>query len=119
MRDPIPSRAGRRRGPTMSVAILALLVSQAHGGEGMAVAPPTLGMAVGPPGPGMVEAGPPPSPSAPRKASVQEPAPVIVLPPPRRPRTFGGVAAGPDGPLPNQRTGRHHEHVVRDICIGC
>ncbi|TXM92857.1 hypothetical protein FV223_10355 [Methylobacterium sp. WL116] len=23
------------------------------------------------------------------------------------------------GDLPNQRTGLRHEHVVRDICIGC
>ncbi|GJE39090.1 hypothetical protein KHHGKMAE_3169 [Methylobacterium persicinum] len=119
MRDAPPSRAGRLIGPSVLAAIFASLASTALAAEGMAVASPALGMAVTPPDPGMAEGGTaPPSPEAPRVATPEH-SPVLEVSPPRRPRAFGGVAAGADGRLPNQRTGHHHEHVVRDICIGC
>ncbi|WP_447412940.1 hypothetical protein, partial [Clostridium perfringens] len=89
------------------------------GVEGMAATPPALGMAVGPLDPGMAGGGPVAPPPENPRVVVPAHTPVTVVLPPRRPRAFGGVAAGADGHLPNQRTGQHHEHVVRDICIGC
>lgn len=119
MRDPSPFHTGRRIASLICGAMLAALAAQARGAEGMAPAPPALGMAVGPPDPGMAGGGPAPAQGERPRVTVPEHPLITTVRPPRRPRTFGGVETGMDGRLPNQRTGHHHEHVVRDICIGC
>ena len=44
---------------------------------------------------------------------------LVPLPPPR-PSAFSVQAnTSPRGRLPDQPTGRKHDHAVRDICIGC
>lgn len=123
MRDSVTLFTGRRFRRLASGAILAWGVSPAPAVEGMAVGPPALGMAVAPPDPGMAGGGPAsdsalPLPDA-RPEAGQDRRAVIAVLPPRRPRALGGVFPNEDGQLPNQRTGRHHEHVVHDICIGC
>lgn len=90
--------------------------------QGIAAPPPALGMAVPLPDPGMANAAPgrsAPADDVPRPPPEPPPSPVTALPTPKRPRSLGGVFLNEGGRLPNQRTGRHHEHVVRDICIGC
>ena len=91
-------------------------------GQGIAAPPPALGMAVPLPDPGMANAAPggiAPANEAPRPPTEPPPTPVIATPGPKRPRGFGGLFPDEGGRLPNQRTGHRHEHVVRDICIGC
>lgn len=43
----------------------------------------------------------------------------VPLPPPRPPGFAVKESPSPSGQLPMQTTGQHHEHTVRDICIGC
>lgn len=90
--------------------------------EGIAAPPPALGMAVPLPDPGMAGGASdrvPPAGDVPRRPAEPPPAPVLAEPRPKRPPPLGGAFPAGNGQLPNQRTGRHHEHVVRDICIGC
>ncbi len=90
--------------------------------QGIAAPPPALGMAVPLPDPGMANAAPgrtAPAEDAPRPPTEPPPTPVIAVPGPKRLRGLGGRFPDEGGRLPNQRTGHRHEHVVRDICIGC
>lgn len=90
--------------------------------QGIAARPPALGMAVPLPDPGMASgaADPPPVPAVARPLPPPpSPDPLQAAPRPKRPRGLGSGFATTDGRLPNQRTGSRHEHVVRDICIGC
>jgi hypothetical protein len=90
--------------------------------QGIAARPPALGMAVPLPDPGMANdapAGSTPPDAVPRLTPDEPHAPVAVAPAPKHPRLLGGAFPHEDGRLPNQRTGHRHEHVVRDICIGC
>lgn len=90
--------------------------------QGIAAAPPVLGMAVDPPDHGMAIVQPAPVPESPSASARQSPMDnreVLAAPGRRRFRGLGSGFADAKGQLPNQRTGQHHEHVVRDICIGC
>jgi hypothetical protein len=81
--------------------------------EGMALTPPWTGMALTSPPARAVAA----QPSA---TAAQEVAHRVDGLPRRQPRRLlGGGFRSLDGQLPNQRTGPMHQHVVRDICIGC
>ncbi|MCJ2015192.1 hypothetical protein [Methylobacterium sp. J-076] len=118
---PIPFRSAIA-GLAAACALLTGLapVPPAFAAEGMAARAPALGMAVTPRDPGMAGGGPPAAPpDAARSEPVPDRPPVQAAPAPRRPRALGSVLPGADGRLPNQRTGPRHEHVVRDICIGC
>ncbi|MCJ2063142.1 hypothetical protein MKK63_10520 [Methylobacterium sp. J-088] len=93
---------------SLSLAVLA----PARAGE-FAQLPPAQGMALTLPEPGMAN------------STVAEPS-VTPVPPQidpdagrRRLRMLGTGFPSIGGQLPNQRTGSRHEHVVRDICIGC
>ncbi|WP_267353820.1 hypothetical protein [Methylobacterium sp. GC_Met_3] len=93
---------------SLSIAVLA----PAQAGE-FAQGLPAPGMALTLPEPGMAN------------STVAEPS-VTPAPPQidpdagrRRPRMLGTGFPSIGGQLPNQRTGARHEHVVRDICIGC
>jgi hypothetical protein len=96
------------------LATLALAPLPVQAGE-FAQMPPVQGMALPLPDPGMAGGAP---------AAI--PAPEAAAPPQadltggrRRLRALGSGFSSIDGRLPNQRTGPRHEHVVRDICIGC
>ena len=121
----IPHRRRWTRGQAIlaAPALLVFAVSPA-GAQNLAAPPPALGMAVPLADPGMANvppaAPPQPTPQAePRSAPALTATPVIVPPVPRPLRGPGSGLANEGGQLPNQKTGRRHEHVVRDICIGC
>ena len=58
-------------------------------------------------------------PLPPRNPSLGAPQAVDLTPAHKHHHLSRGDALNQDGRLPNQRTGPKHEHVVRDICIGC
>ena len=115
-----------RRGAVLGALLLAggplAGPSPSAAAEGIAAPPPALGMAVPLPDPGMAggaaDRAPPPG-DTPRRPPEPPPAPVLAQPRPKRPPALGGAFPTGNGQLPNQRTGHRHEHVVRDICIGC
>lgn len=87
----------------------------ARAGE-FAQVPPAPGMALTLPEPGMANS---------EAAGASAPAAIPATPQidpgagRRRLRALGAGFPSLGGQLPNQRTGSRHEHVVRDICIGC
>ena len=106
-----------------AVALLVVAPLPGRAGE-FAQVPPVPGMALTLPDPGMANGAPAPAPTAaPAPAAAAEPpAPVRAASVPaveRRFRSLGSGLSSIDGQLPNQRTGQRHQHVVRDICIGC
>lgn len=106
----------------LAMAILCGAVPSPVAAQNIAAPPPALGMAVPLPDPGMASgAAAPATPPAEARPVPPQPAhdPVVAAPRPKHPRGLGSGFATTDGKLPNQRTGSQHEHVVRDICIGC
>jgi hypothetical protein len=97
------------------LVVLILVPPTARAGE-FTQAPPAPGMALTLPDPGMANSAP--APAAPPEA-VAPPPPQVDLTGGRRLRALGSGFSSIEGRLPNQRTGPRHEHVVRDICIGC
>lgn len=120
---PVGRLWARGRAILAAPALLLLAVGSA-GAQNLAAPPPALGMAVPLAEPGMANVPPSVSPQPAPQAEPQ-PAPAIATTPPivprvpRLPRGLGSVQANGGGQLPNQKTGHRHEHVVRDICIGC
>lgn len=105
----------------VAAPVLALLVAAPLPGRAgeFAQVPQAPGMALTLPDPGMANGAPAPA-AAPTAAPA--PAPVKAASVPaveRRFRVLGSGFSSLDGQLPNQRTGQRHQHVVRDICIGC
>lgn len=111
--------------PLNRLVVAALVIAPVPGRAGeFAQAPPVPGMALSLPDPGMAS-------GAPEPASLPAPSPVPTTDPPaparaeagsadgRRLRALGSGFSAVEGQLPNQRTGSRHQHVVRDICIGC
>jgi hypothetical protein len=112
------------------VAVPFCLPLSCRAGE-FAQAPPVPGMALTRSDPGMANSAPAPAPvpaAVPAPVPAPEPAAAAPVPAPsqadltggrRRLRALGTGFPSIDGQLPNQRTGTRHQHVVRDICIGC
>ncbi|WCS27122.1 hypothetical protein LOK46_10005 [Methylobacterium sp. NMS14P] len=108
----------------VAAPVLALLVAAPLPGRAgeFAQAPPAPGMALALPDPGMANGAPAPTAAPPPAPAAEVPAPVKAVSVPaveRRFRALGSGFSSIDGQLPNQRTGQRHQHVVRDICIGC
>lgn len=97
----------------LSLASLPLAASApARAGE-LAQSPPAQGMALTLPEPGMAN-------STVAERSVTSVPPRVDPDVGRRQLRMSGAGfPSIGGQLPNQRTGSRHEHVVRDICIGC
>lgn len=96
--------------------VAGLLVAPVSGQAGeFAQTAPVPGMALTPPDPGMANGPPTPAPGAAAPAQAELNLPVGR----RRLHALGSGLSSIEGHLPNQRTGPRHEHVVRDICIGC
>ncbi|MEE7449490.1 hypothetical protein MRF4_17675 [Methylobacterium radiotolerans] len=111
----------RRVAAAPALALLVAAPLPGRAGE-FAQVPPVPGMALTLPDPGMANGAPAPA-AAPTPAPAAEaPAPVRTVSVPaveRRFRALGSGFSSMAGQLPNQRTGQRHQHVVRDICIGC
>jgi len=120
---PVGRRGARGQAILAALALLVLAAGPAIA-QNLAAPPPALGMAVPLADPGMANVPPATPPLSPQQAEPR-PAPAltanpVILPPVARPlRGLGSGLANEGGQLPNQKTGHRHEHVVRDICIGC
>lgn len=120
---PVGRRWARGQAILAAPALLIFAVSPARA-QNLAAPLPALGMAAPLADPGMANVPPaaPPQPAPqvePRSAPALTATPVIVPPVPKSLRGSGSGLTNEGGQLPNQKTGRRHEHVVRDICIGC
>lgn len=100
--------------------VAGLVVTPLSGQAGeFAQTAPVPGMALTPPDPGMASGASEPAPSPVPGAAAPAQAQLDLTAGRRRLRALGSGLSSIEGHLPNQRTGPRHEHVVRDICIGC